>query len=68
MQQTAYSLQMESQELERVGYWLQTISERATECPVVLVGTHLDTLTEEKVQQLTSDITTKFSFFTQVRI
>lgn len=43
--------------LERVNYWLQCIALWAPQSPVIIVGTHLDEVSSEKVAAIEEEIT-----------
>jgi hypothetical protein len=43
--------------LERVNYWLQCIALWAPQSPVIIVGTHLDEVSSEKVAAIEAEIT-----------
>jgi hypothetical protein len=42
--------------LERVNYWLQCIALWAPQSPVIIVGTHLDEVSSEKVAAIEAEI------------
>ncbi len=49
--------------LERVNYWLQCIQLWAPESPVIIVGTHLDEVSSEKVAAIEAEIVANYILF-----
>jgi hypothetical protein len=49
--------------LERVNYWLQCIALWAPQSPVIIVGTHLDEVSSEKVAAIEAEITQECILF-----